>query len=128
MKPQCFFQGTPLFLTLIIHDIYFINQIRWLQRYSRPKVILTTAVALLYIATKSRFHYGYVNRFSNIFEQSEKEVAVNLKPVDFTEKASIKLTAQQARGILKEMGYDLPSRIKSKGQIDELLKSFQKIK
>lgn len=53
---------------------------------------------------------------SNVLSDMEKEIAVGIKPAEFTSKATLTITSGEARGILGEMGIKLPSKVK----LDEL--------
>jgi hypothetical protein len=81
---------------------------------------------MLYIANQSDLAGATIGS-PNVFQQAEVEVAVNLKPIDFAERASVKITAQQARGILKEMGFDIPASIKTTAGVNDLLKRLPKL-
>jgi hypothetical protein len=44
-------------------------------------------------------------------ENMEREIGLAIKPIEFAEKAEVTISSEQARGILKKMGIDLPRRI-----------------
>ena len=48
---------------------------------------------------------------SNVLSDYEKEVCFNMQPLEFANRASISISASDARNILKDMGYYIPSRI-----------------
>lgn len=56
----------------------------------------------------------------------EAEVGVGVAPAQFANKASITITAEQARSILANMGIEVPAKI-SKGQITSTLESTIKL-
>ncbi len=76
----------------------------------------------------------------NIFENVEKEVILRIQPVDFAER-SLTVTLDQAKKILKEMGFEIPSGVRqdniqrilektkdlTKGQIDEFVEKVSKL-
>jgi hypothetical protein len=49
-----------------------------------------------------------------------------MQAINFPAKAELTITAQQSRGILNEMGINIPARI-GKGDIDRLLKEVPKL-
>jgi RHS repeat-associated protein len=57
----------------------------------------------------------------------ESEVGVQLTPTEFSERASITITADQARGILGNMGIKLPSTVNGIEQSTSLLKSTPRL-
>ncbi len=50
----------------------------------------------------------------------EKEVCFDIQPLEFANRASINISASDARAILKDMGYDISSRITT-GDMSEFL-------
>ncbi|SHJ73597.1 von Willebrand factor type A domain-containing protein [Clostridium cavendishii DSM 21758] len=75
---------------------------------------------VLYIATKTDLE-GIVIEEGNVISVLEKEVGINLLPEEFAKKASINLTPEQSRSILRSMGIDLPSIISDKTQLSYVL-------
>lgn len=63
----------------------------------------------------------------NVLNALECEVGVELLPEQFASRASIKISAQQARNILKEMGIDVPSKIYDKAGIDSALRATTRL-
>ena len=57
---------------------------------------------------------------SNVLSSYEKEVCFNMQPLEFANKSRISISASDARAILKDMGYDIPSRI-TIGDMSEFL-------
>lgn len=53
-----------------------------------------------------------LSEFQNWFAQLEKEQAFEIKPEELSKLASLKISAEDARKILKEMNINLPSQIK----------------
>lgn len=53
---------------------------------------------------------------SNVLSEMEREIAVGIKPAEFTSKVTLTITSTEARGILGDMGIKLPSKVK----LDEL--------
>lgn len=51
----------------------------------------------------------------NVLARSEAEVGVNMTPTQFANTASVKITVDQARGILQDMGINIPANITLKG-------------
>lgn len=49
--------------------------------------------------------------FATNGEQYKKEVCFNIQPLEFANRASMSISSLDARNILKNMGYDIPSRI-----------------
>ena len=77
----------------------------------------------------------------NVLNRIEQEVAAAVKPADFPKFANIKITIEEARGILKQMNIYLPYYIKPEDitptilrtqrlttdQIDQFIKEAKKI-
>jgi RHS repeat-associated protein len=63
----------------------------------------------------------------NVLANLEKEVGIDLAPSEFAQKSSINISAKDARGILKEMGYNLPESIYSKEQLNSVLKNSPRL-
>jgi hypothetical protein len=61
----------------------------------------------------------------NVLEKLEKEIPLMMQPLEFPSKSFIKISAERARQILKEMGIDVPSYItKEGGQMNEILRGL----
>ncbi|MEC5146106.1 hypothetical protein UNH65_21285 [Chitinophaga sp. 180180018-2] len=63
---------------------------------------------------------------TNVLQTLERDVVVDLKPAEFTKRASVTIAVDQARGILKNMGVNLPARI-NEGDMNALLESTPKL-
>lgn len=63
----------------------------------------------------------------NTLAELESEVALILSPLEFEQRASVSITADQARDILQGMGFTLPMRISSQGQLTEWLKETPRL-
>lgn len=50
----------------------------------------------------------------------EQEVCFNIQSLEFANRTSISISSSHARNILKDMGYDIPSRIKNENMTDFL--------
>ena len=62
----------------------------------------------------------------NVLYSLEKEIALNLKPADFAAKSTLTITAEQASGILKNMGINLPSKV-TLDELSNVIKSTPKL-
>ena len=69
---------------------------------------------------------GNVNYTANVLKSIEKEIGVGLSPVEFTSKANLTLTTNEAVDILKGMGIKLPTKI-NLDEISNTLKSVPKM-
>jgi RHS repeat-associated protein len=69
---------------------------------------------------------GNVSYGANVLQTLEKEIGVRLKPADFAAKASITITTDQARSILKGLGVDLPAKI-SISELSNVIKRTPKL-
>jgi hypothetical protein len=63
----------------------------------------------------------------NVIANLEKEVGIELTPIEFAQKTSITISAKDVRSILKDMGYDLPGSIYSKEQLNSTLKNTPRL-
>jgi RHS repeat-associated protein len=63
----------------------------------------------------------------NVLKQLELEIGIGLKPSDFAALASITITAEQARTILREMGFSVPSVIYDKAALDDALRNTPRL-
>lgn len=61
------------------------------------------------------------------YRELELELRIELLPAEFSKRASITLTAQKARAILKGMGIELPATIYSHGAITETLRDTPRL-
>jgi len=62
----------------------------------------------------------------NVLQSLEKEVAIGLKPVEFAEKTTLTISADQARSILNNMGIKLPANIPL-DKISEVIKNTPRL-
>lgn len=76
---------------------------------------------VLYIASSSDLK-GISSTSSNVLSSFEKEVAFDMQPLEFANRASLSVSSSQARTILKNMGYNIPSKI-STDEISDILKN-----
>ena len=76
---------------------------------------------VLYIASSTDLK-GISTTSSNVLSSFEKEVAFNIQPLEFANRAGLSVSSSQARKILKSMGYNIPSRI-STDEISDILKN-----
>jgi hypothetical protein len=81
---------------------------------------------VLYIAKGSDLN-DLALGFTNSLEKAENELVLIIQPRDFPNRTSITLTAEQARGILKEMGFNVPYNVKSAAVITELTNTVPKL-
>jgi RHS repeat-associated protein len=63
----------------------------------------------------------------NVMASVEREIALNMKPAEFATKISLKISADQARQILSEMGIKIPTKINSLGEVTEIIKTTPKM-
>ena len=49
--------------------------------------------------------------YSNVLSSYAKEVCFDMLPLEFADRASISISASDARAILRDMGYEIPSKI-----------------
>lgn len=54
---------------------------------------------------------GVSSTASNVLSSNEKEVCFDIQPLEFANKSRISISASDARAILRDMGYDISSRI-----------------
>lgn len=62
----------------------------------------------------------------NVLQSLEKEVAIGLKPAEFANKATLTISADQARSILNNMGIKLPANIPLE-KISEVIKNTPRL-
>ncbi len=62
------------------------------------------------------------------YSELELEFRLEVHPEEFSKRASITLTAQQAREILKDMTIELPTKIYSHGAITETLRHTPRLR
>jgi hypothetical protein len=67
-----------------------------------------------------------IGEANNVMADMEIETVIGLKPEDFTSRVSTTITADQARGILKEIGINLPSQI-SNADMNAILENTPKL-
>ncbi len=68
---------------------------------------------------------GIKTTVGNVLEKIEVEVPLLMQPAEFPAKSFIKISADRARQILREMGIDIPTIIrKDGGQMDQILKAL----
>ena len=65
---------------------------------------------------------------TNVLYELEREVGVGISPMEFSKKINLQITADQARGILKEMGINVPASIPTTKNISEVLRDIPKLK
>jgi hypothetical protein len=75
---------------------------------------------VLYIATGEDLQ-GVTIGTGNVLRKLEAEVGIQISPTEFANRASIIISAAQARGILRKMGINLPSRIDGPSDISYAL-------
>jgi hypothetical protein len=61
------------------------------------------------------------------YRELELELRIELQPAEFSKRASITLTAQEARAILSDMEIELPSKIYSHNAITETLRNTSRL-
>ncbi|MGF6848145.1 RHS repeat-associated protein [Chitinophaga sp. W3I9] len=81
---------------------------------------------ILQIALPKDLQNVSVGVTTNVLEGIEREIVVDLKPAEFAKRASVTITVDQARGILKNMGINIPARI-NEGDMNALLESTPKL-
>jgi RHS repeat-associated protein len=63
---------------------------------------------------------------ANVLKASEKEIAIGIIPTEFSKKVSLTITSDQARGILKNMGINIPARI-AESEISNIISNTPKL-
>ncbi len=81
---------------------------------------------VIYIATAQDLA-GVLIEQGNVLAKLEAEVAVNLTPLEFANKASITITAVEARNILVDMGISIPGMIRGPAAIDTVLRNTPRL-
>ncbi len=81
------------------------------QSYGRGVVQIATPANLEGVALQE----------GNVLAAIEREVAVELLPLQFAERAGVQITAAEARSILERMGYALPSQIRGPAGVSQTL-------
>ncbi|NOT09808.1 MAG: toxin [Gemmatimonadales bacterium] len=81
------------------------------QNYGKGVVQIATAADL----------EGVTLSQGNVLAALEKEVAVELLPLQFAERAGAQITAAEARGILERMGHVLPGQIRGPAGVSQVL-------
>jgi hypothetical protein len=62
---------------------------------------------------------GVMTGTGGVLSGIENEIALQMRPSEFSARASVKITAQQARALIQQLfGYVLPSRIYNDGDLD----------
>ena len=80
---------------------------------------------ILYIASASDMN-GVPNIPSNVLSNLENEVVFGIQPLEFANRASLSISSSQARGILRGMGYDVPSAV-STGEMSGIFSNMPKL-
>ena len=81
---------------------------------------------VVYIASTNDLK-GVTISEGNVLSDLEREVGINILPKDFSDRASIEISSQDARNILKDMGYSLPNNIYDKSHLNSMLKSTPRL-
>ena len=64
---------------------------------------------------------------SNTLAALEREVGIKLSPLEFADRSTFTISAKIARSILEKMGFDLPDKIYSLAQLDNLLRTLPRL-
>ncbi len=88
---------TPTSTDPLVSTVFAING----EQYGKGVLYICSADDLKGVSTTAK----------NVLNSYEKEVCFNIQPLEFANRASISISASDARAILKDMGYDIPSRI-----------------
>ncbi len=67
---------------------------------------------------------GATKASENFFGNLEEAININMSPLKFEQSAGIMIKATDARAILKEMNVSLPSTIRGKAALDDVLKGL----
>ncbi len=106
-----------------------------LQKIKTTPVSTDPAIATAFATESSRHGRGVVHIATpedlvgieigqgNVLQKIEKELGVDIEPKEFAERASITITVDQARTILKEMGIELPHNI-NKSNLSDVLRDL----
>ena len=81
---------------------------------------------VVYIASTNDLK-GVTISAGNVLSDLEREVGINILPKDLSDRASIEISSQDARDILKDMGYSLPNNIYDKSHLNSMLKSTPRL-
>jgi len=81
---------------------------------------------VVYAAT-TRDLAGVTVSEGNVLAHLEKEVAVELLPLEFAARASVRVTAGEARTILSNMGHQIPTVIRGPKALDDVLRSTSRL-
>ncbi len=81
---------------------------------------------IVYMATEADLQGVKLLANANVLQELEREVAVELQPLSFAQRASTSITAQQSRQIIKELGISIPSKI-NKSQISSTIKDLPRL-
>ena len=110
-----------------------------LQRIGITPVSTDPLVSTLFATEAERYGKGVVYIASasdldnvailegNVLNDLENEVGIDMLPKDFSDRAGIVITSQNARDILKDMGYSLPSNIYDKDDLSSILKNTPRL-
>ncbi len=112
-----------------------------LQRFGLSPVstdpLVSTAFAIEAETTNGGQGVVYILRSSDLsgvtvgagswFAELEKEVSLNLPPLEVADRAELSVSATDARGILQDMGFQLPSRIQGKSRLTEVLRETPRL-
>jgi hypothetical protein len=79
---------------------------------------------IVYLTNSQKFNS--VGMTANVLEKTELEVAVQVAPSEFVNYTTGAITTEQARGLLKEMGIELPKRI-TKGNISSVIEQTPRL-
>ena len=83
--------------------------------------------AILAFGSRQGFNNPEID-LGNVRRSLEREVQVGLAPLDFLDKAPIKISVDKASQILREMGVaDLPSSISDRAQATDLLENTSRL-
>ncbi|WP_239989146.1 RHS repeat-associated core domain-containing protein [Corallococcus macrosporus] len=106
-----------------------------LQRIGITPASTDPAVATIFATESSNFGKGVVHVASpadlagieisagNYLAALEKEVAVNVAPLDFARRAGVTLTVEEARALLRGLGAEVPGRVPDKAALSDALRN-----
>lgn len=63
----------------------------------------------------------------NVLAHLEREVGINILPAEFARRASVTITASQARAILERMGISIQSNIRGPADVDAVLRATPRL-
>jgi len=82
--------------------------------------------AMVYIANSDDLT-GIARIEGNVLANLEREVALEILPIQFQSISSVKLTIEQSRNILSKIGVALPSKINGKAHLDQVLRDTPRL-